>query len=369
MGRKRQPGATDRRINPRRLRRILEQNFEVIKERSNDLEVTIICEEPSCPDRSGNCSINLKTGAVHCWRCNMGTHIIPFLRKNGVEVEDESLEEIVSAGETSLDEFEQSINGQDEKAIVTPVELPEGFTRLDSVPDSIYTRMIGQMAQRKNLYLQDLAEAGAGFTRVGDWEPFCIFPVYELGKLVYYQGRTYAPRFEGNVTKKFPSKKDVPLGAGNWVYGYDRSVKAGVQVLIVVESILNVLSLRWELQCQGIEGVEPVAVFKHHISATQHIKLLASTASEICLMYDADSTADAWKEAESLGGNRIATVAAMPYQCRKCKATHPVQIVCPTCRETMKSIDANDDAKLALEMFRQRRQFSPANALLDSLGL
>lgn len=303
----------------------------------------LVCPDSGCPDKTGNRSVNLKTGLTNCWRCKQGGHVIPFLRRHDIEVDGESLEEIASID--VLEEIEKTIEGKQAPAPVE-VELPEGFTPLKDDQTSIYARLIGQMAQRKNLYLQDFIESGAGYTRLGDWEAFCIFPVWELGKLVYYQGRTYAPRFEGGITKKFPSKKFVPLGAGNWVYGYDRIIKPGVETVIIVESILNVLSLRWKLQCEGIKNVEPVAVFKHSISKVQLTKLFASSTKEFCIMYDGDATIDAWEEAQKLGGNRLATVATMPV-----------------------GIDANDNSELALAQFAKRQKYTPANALADSLDL
>ena len=329
-------------INPRYLRRLLVQHFDVIQERTNDIEVVIICPEDGCPDKSGNRSINLQTGFTNCWRCKKGGHVISFLRRHDIEVDTESLEEIVASN--PLEDLEKSLEEPVAQKTVS-IDLPEGFTPIASEPDCIYSRLIGQMAQRKHLYLQDFIDAGAGFTRMGEWEPFCIFPVWEMNKLVYYQGRTYAERFEGGSTKRFPNKKDVPVGAGNWVYGYDRIIKPDVQVVIIVESILNVLSLRWKLKCEKVKHVEPVAVFKHAISKVQLTKLFASSAKEFCIMYDGDATVDAWEEAQKLSGNRLATVATMPV-----------------------GIDANDDSTLAFERYLKRAKYTPGNALMDSLG-
>ena len=296
--------AKNKRINPHYLRRLLEQNFDLVKERSNDEEIVIICPEPGCPDKTGNCSINVQKGTVHCWRCNVSAHIIPFLTKHEVDFENESLEDLVT--DNPLESLEQSL--EDKAPQIVDIELPEGFTLLSQEPNSIYVKLIAQMAERKHLYLQDFIDIGAGFTRVGEWEPFCIFPVYELNKLVYYQGRTYAPRFEGSATKRFPHKNDVPIGASNWVFGYDRIIQPRVKIVIVVESILNVLSLRWKLKCESITHIEPVAVFKHAISKVQMTKLLASSADEFCIMYDGDATVDEWEEAKKLSGNRLAKI-------------------------------------------------------------
>jgi hypothetical protein len=338
---KQQPERTS--VGPHQLKKLLDLNFDVVKEASNSEEVVILCPQPNCNDRKGKCSVNIKKGLVHCWRCNYSAHAVVFLRQQGIDFEEDALQEIVSLN--PLEELEKELTQEEITAQVVPVELPDGFTPVAQAQDSIYVKLIAQMAQRKHLYLEDFIEAGVGFTRAGNWEPFAIFPVLERGLIVYYQGRTYAPRFEGKITKKFPDKKIVPLGAGNWLYGYDQIMRPGVDTVIVVESILNVLSLRWELKFRGITNIEPVAVFKHAISKVQLIKLLASEAQEVCIMYDGDATASAWNEAKKIGGSRKTTVAEMPV-----------------------GVDANDDVKLALERFQHRQIYTPANELLSVFG-
>lgn len=332
-----------RKIRPARLKRILEQHFEVVHERSNSEEIAIICDQPGCGDLTGNRSVNLKTGLTNCWRCNVGAHITTLLEKQGIEPDDED-----------LDDFVQIDNPVDlltpEAAPAKPadnheISLPAGFTPLAADPGCLHAYLIGKMARRKHLYLEDFIEAGVGFTRTGPWEAFAIFPVYELGRLVYYQGRTYGIGDEGKKTKKFPSKLDVPMGSRYWIYNYDAAVQVGVNTIIIVESILNVLSLRWALKNEGLTDVVPVAVFKHAVSAYQAPKILASRAKELCFMYDGDATESAWKEAGKFSGARHTTVARMPV-----------------------GVDANDNAELALERFALREEYSPANALLDGLA-
>jgi hypothetical protein len=321
-------------INPRRLRRILEQHFEVVKERSNSEEVTICCEQPHCHDSSGNCAINLKQGLVHCWKCNYSAHATTFLKQHDIDLDSEDFEESFDVEEKV--ELEEEVKAP----VGHEIQLPEGFTPLADWKTGTYARLISLMANRKHLYLDDFVEAGVGFTRVGPWEPFAIFPVYEMGKLVYYQGRTYGMAYEGKRTKKFPSKKDVPLGSKHWVYGYDEILKQDTEIVIAVESILNVLSLRWELKNRGISGVKPVAVFKHAVSTPQAAKLLLSPAKEICFQFDGDATDSAWHEALKLSGSRKTSVAEMPV-----------------------GVDSNDDAVLGVQRFLERRQYSPINSL------
>src|SRR5690606_30144754 len=189
-------------------------------------------------------------------------------------------------------------------------------------------------------------DAGAGFTREHPkWEPFCIFPVFEWGKVVYYQGRTYRdPKPDPETgkkpsTKQFPTKHEIPLGSRYWVYDIDRLRAPAAKVGIVVESMFNVYSLKNELQT---DEVVPVAIFKHKISPEQQAKLLTARGiKEICLMFDPDAIGAAWDSCRKLT-NVIKVTVAPPLP---------------------KGIDPNDDAKAAVKTFEQRKPFSSINSL------
>ena len=334
-------------ISPTQLKRLLELHFDVVDERCSPEEIVILCPEEGCGDSSGNRSFNLKSNFTNCWRCGKTSDVpkvaLYWLRRHGVEVDSEDLHSMPLL--SAADQLEQ------EMAAPAPVDhtvaLPAGFTRLIDDPHGAYAQLIGSMASRKHLELADLAEAGVGFTRSGHWEPFAIFPVYEFDRVVYYQGRTYGSGYEGQKTKKFPSRHEVPFGASHWVYGFNEALRPETQVLVIVESILNVLSLRKELAVRGLVGYEPVAVFKHAISRPQLTKLLVSSAPEFCILFDGDAIAGAWKEAQGLSGSRKTSVVRMPV-----------------------GVDANDDAQLAVDGILTRQVYSPTNELADSiLGL
>lgn len=342
---------TVKRLDSKNLRRLIEQNFDVIRDRSNDVELVIICPEAGCPDQTGNRSINLERGVTNCWRCSGANgHVFHFLRRHGVDfgIEDLSAKAALDDLIDPVAQIEADLTGG-AKLSSQPVRLPRGFTLCAEEPVSVYTRLIERMAWRKRLYIDDFNEAGVGFTRVDAlWEPYAIFPVYELGRLVYYQGRTYSAHREGKgSTKRFPAKTEVPAGAGHWVYNYDAALRSSTKILMVVESILNVLSLKRELKRRGWDQeVVPVAVFKHKISSAQWTKLAVSPAAELCFVYDSDATAASWDEASKLCGSKQLTITAMPP-----------------------GVDANDDAVVAVDQFTQRQAYSPAAHLAANLGL
>jgi hypothetical protein len=321
--------------SPQSLKRIISTYFDVVPSRSTNEELTFVCVELGCKDVSGNRSLNLKTGKTNCWRCGKGGDFFRWARRLGYEIEDDG------TNETNLNELDNLFQTKRrDVGHVVSVPLPEGFTKLSDEKDSVYFRLCSKMAAKKNLSIEDFTRAGAGFTRVGIWEPFCIFPVVEWGRAVYYQGRTYSDLFYENgkklPTKKFPSRSVVPKGSRYWVYNIDE-LRNGADCCIIVESILNVLSLKRELARRSIKGVIPVAIFKHAVSPEQYMKLTSiPSIGEFCMMFDEDAIADAYSHVE-----RKLFVPNMDK----------FSVV-----EMPEKVDANDDAELAVDLFLAKRK-------------
>jgi hypothetical protein len=325
------------------LKQEIENSFEIIRSRSNHNELTFICPQPGCGDTNGNRSVNLKNGKTNCWRCNVGGDFVQWAKRLGLR--------FANAGDlTSTMSLKELFNIKPEVRSILPVvakvKLPEGFTPLAEQPKSVYTRLIGEMAERKNLRLQDFIEAGCGFTRKDAlWEPFAIFPVFEYDTPVYYQGRTYAEQ-PGERTKKFPSNREVKYGAKYWIYNIDEARKKKANVLIIVESILNVLSLKWYLRDLGVDNVVPVAAFKHKVSLEQYYKMWKLPhVEEICLLFDHDAIKESWKDASKFTNKFSITVAEMPAG------------------DDNKKLDPNDDVALAWQTFGKRKDFRRYHAL------
>lgn len=331
-------------VSPQQLKHLLELHFDFVPERSFKEELCIICPE-GCGDRTGNRFFNLKTNFTNCWRCGSSSTApkiaLLWLKHQGIEVD--AVELVTPIELTPVDQFAE--NQQATAESISAVQLPAGFTRLDSQPNSCYVEFIEAMAKRKNLELEDFVQAGVGFTKEGSWEPFAIFPVVELNRTVYYQGRTYSLDTEGSKTKKFPGHWEVALGASNWLYNFNEIVKPDTEKVVIVESILNVLSWEKEMRRQGVTGIKAACVFKHAISPPQMRKLLASPAKEFVIIYDDDAIRSAWAECAKLNCNRRSTVVRMP-----------------------KKVDVNDNALLAWERFQERKGHSPLNALADIIS-
>ncbi len=257
------------------------------------------------------------------------------------------------AVDPDVNAVEEALSAVDQTKVLTPVvtdcKLPRGFTLCSDAPDSIYTKLIAEMAESKHLLLGDLEMARVGFTkRDPKWEPYAIFPVFEWGKVVYFQGRLYNSK-PGEATKRFPSRREVPLGSKYWVYNIDKA-RDYAHTIIIVESILNVLSLERKLFEEGIDHVVPVCVFKHAVSSPQSAKLLSLRGVyEFCFMFDADATAEAWRFAEKSSNHRKVTVAEIPQV------------------DGRKTFDPNDDVNIAWDRFVNRRRADVPSSVLVKL--
>ena len=326
------------------LKATVERLFSVIRDRSTDQELVFLCPVPGCGDETGNRSVNLRTAKTNCWKCNRGGDFFKWAKFLGY-----SVEEGTTAGVALEDvDLRPWVPQNEHSPVVRDIPLPQGFHFCADYPKSVYTQLIGEMAERKNLSLDDLTAAKVGFTKDSlKWEPYAIFPVLDYDRTVYWQGRTYddAP---GEPTKRFPDKTEAPYGAKYWVYGIDDLRRDKTPIVIVVESILNVLSLRRFMRENGLAGATPVSVFKHYLSTPQARKIIElSFVEEICLLYDHDATRAAWQKSSMIGDSVRTTVAQMPPGPGGAKN------------------DPNDDAATAWQVFETRTK---ADRLASSLA-
>ena len=330
------------------LKIVVDELFHVIKDRSTKTELVFVCPQPGCGDNTGNRSVNLQTGKTNCFRCNKGGDFVKWAKWLGYTIDETGVANAVPLEELN---FEMPVAEKERLPVVADIRLPDGFTYCHDKPRDVYTELIAEMAERKNLTIEDLMEARVGFTKLNlKWEPYAIFPVIEYGHVVYYQGRTYVDE-EGKPTKRFPDRQEAPYGAKYWIYGIDELRASKSQVVIVVESILNVLSLRKYMRENGLTGAVPVSVFKHYMSTPQKRKIMKmSHVKEVCLLYDHDATDSSWEKAPLLADTVKVSVAEMPPG--------------PGGRKN----DPNDDPATAWQVFTERRVSDGLNTLAAKIG-
>lgn len=322
------------------------RHFTVVQARSTVDELVILCPTCGGGDQSGNRSVNVRNGMTHCWKCEKNSGSFAWLaRKLGLTVEDDK--------PMAKPLSELTVKKYAPPASLAPpvlsIKLPDGFIPCSERPNSYYTELIGEMAARKNLTIEDFIAAGVGYTKTNTlWEPYAIFPVVDYGRVVYYQGRTYIDK-PGESTKRFPSRQEVSNGSMFWVYNIDEVRRKKAVTVIVMESILNVLSVKKVLAMAQIDDAVPVAVFKHAVSAPQAHKILVNAhVREICLLYDRDASRTSWMASPQLADRTVLSIAEMPEGPGGAKN------------------DPNDDAEAAVEAFLCRIRYSGKNAMLQA---
>jgi len=327
------------------LKQEISHTFQVVPHKSSNEELVILC--PECGDKSGHRSINLRTGQTFCFRCNKGQHnkgfFLAWAKALGYTFANES-----ELSTIPLRDLLAPVPPKSLIPVVSKIKLPKGFTPITEEPKSVYTKLITAMAVRKNLDFDAFAEAGVGFTRIAPkWEAFAIFPVREYNLDVYYQGRTYVD-VPGESTKLFPSKFDVKYGAAFWIYNIDELRNSRAKVAVVVESILNVLSLKRKFREIGCTDFVPVCVFKHYVSNVQVLKLIRCPhLKEICLLFDHDAIEATWKTVGTMTNQITLTVAEMPTL------------------DGNKKLDPNDNVDAALDALDTRRRYDFSSAIWE----
>jgi hypothetical protein len=336
-------------INSAALARFIDGHFEVVRNRSSGDEMFFVC--PICGDATGNRAVNLKTGLTNCWRCKekQPGHILSWLRSVGYEVNQDDIG--TSLGNQDIGAaVRQALSGTEgyRKRGAAACSLPKGFT---TVWDAVEQRrhkgacnLVSMMAADKNLSLDDMAEMGVGFVplRTGDpdWYLYAIFPVILHGYAVYFQGRDLL-----DGSKKFPSRDVAGSGCADWVYNLDELRDSSVRKAVIVESVLNVISLRKKLREQKIQDVVPVATFSAALSQRQRKMVFGMKhLAEVTIFFDHDATDKAWRFAEECfryarSGVSV-TVAEMPSVCGP-------------------KSDPNDDMDAAFEAWQRRAVFDP----------
>jgi len=325
------------------LKQEIEHTFQIVPHKCSHEELVFLC--PECGDKSGHRSVNLRTGQTFCFRCNKGQHnkgsFLGWAKALGYSFANEA-----ELSSIPLRDLLAPVPPKSLIPIISKVKLPDGFTPIAKEPKSVYSKLIIEMAQRKNLDYEAFVDAGVGFTRVDpQWEAFAIFPVREYDLNVYYQGRTYID-VPGESTKLFPNRSQVKYGAAFWVYNLDELRTTRAPIAVVVESILNVLSLRRKLRELGRTDMVPVCVFKHHVSTVQIVKLIrCSGLKEVCLLFDHDAIQATWRMVSAINNKITLTVAEMPML------------------NGNEKLDANDDVNAAIEAIDNRKRFNFSSAI------
>lgn len=189
-------------------------------------QINVPC--PYCPtrgkdiDRSGHLGISTARNKVHCVRCDWGHGNARkwLLESRGITVYSIDLDDLAS----SIDK----IDAEPPKFQYETVELPDGCVRFHA---GHLQTPFGQSLLDKNILPRMMKDLFA--CEYGRHSGYVIFPFYEHGDLVYWQGRGSTPAMLADKKRKKynPDKTEAPLGKAHWLYGFDDATKGGTAFL------------------------------------------------------------------------------------------------------------------------------------------
>ncbi len=236
----------------------------------------------------------------NCVRCDWGCRDVrAWLTKRGLSIVGEELGTARNLT-TALNEAKKILS--DEPANIWQqaqvLDYPEDFETFDDGDDELsFLGHYVNSLKEKHLSLDEMIEEKLGYCSSGPLTGYVIFPFFEDGKLVYWQGRGATPslRYDKRKRKYNPSKEVAPMGKNFWFYGLQHAVPDGFAILC--EGPLDQISLNGFAKRHYGEEAYALSVQGHTISFpspgrhplnSQLGKLFQLKPQSVCVLYDAD---------------------------------------------------------------------------------
>lgn len=180
--------------------------------------------------------------------------------------------------------LEASVGVPEAPRVAVPIAYPYSWQPV--------TEVLPYMAERR-ITLADAQEWRLGFCTQGTYANRLIFPVFENGALVYFQGRAMWPRPPGVSGSQYRKSLNPPANPGmanssDLLMNLDRA--RHYPRVAIVEGPMDCLRA----------GGDAVATFGKKISPAQTGRLIAAGVRAVDLMWDADAAAEIWQAAQWL---------------------------------------------------------------------
>lgn len=213
--------------------------------------------------------INLTKSKVHCFKCE--EQLTPFQLL--MELENIPDKNGVWTFLNLRQEYERYQDYKTEKLDRKEVQLPKEFRLIDDV-DSKLGKYAQNYVRKRGFRVKELATKGVGYCTHGKYLGYVIFPYYENGNLVFFQGRKF---IDIGPKMKNPEKSEFGVGKADIVYNSDSLYIYNCCYL--AESITNCLTLGD--RCCGLSGKS--------ISPKQFNKILTSPCEKFIVILDPDA--------------------------------------------------------------------------------
>lgn len=210
-------------------------------------EVNVRC--PYCirkkgtPDLSGHLGLNPEKNVAHCFRCGWSNKDLRgWLEGRGFDAAA-SIRFGQAADVPTLKNRAHKLRADRDEVVfvMQEVKLPEGVVPLTECDNPEYVNSL----LSKGLEFEEMEDLFACTRRSGpneDYSGYVIFPFWETGDLVFWQGRDIWKRKLRKINPATSEK--MPLGKGAWLYGYDDSKGKKGGTCWLSEGALDQKSLR-----------------------------------------------------------------------------------------------------------------------------
>lgn len=168
------------------------------------------------------------------------------------------------------------------------ITLPESFT-LISLGDSIYGTLARNYLKGRGFNIHKLSLQGIGYCTKGEYSGYIVFPFFQLGELVYFQGRRFIE--SAGPKMKNPDATVFGIGKESLIYNHDSLFM--YKRISIVESITNALTL----------GNYATATLGKAVTQNQVTLFIKASFEKAWILFDSDEDNKAYIEGLKLGMN------------------------------------------------------------------
>lgn len=179
-----------------------------------------------------------------------------------------------------------------------PIKLPESFKLLSKIPESLLGKAaMNYMTQKRNLNIARLSEKGVGFCSRGKYAGYVIFPIFERGKLIFFQGRKFT-----SLGIKMLNPEYEAFGVGKTEILYNQDALYIYKTCYLTESIINAETM----------GDRALASLGKKLSDIQIRKILNSPCQNLILLLDPDALEESIHLALVLSTTKLIKLVMLP---------------------------------------------------------
>jgi len=227
-----------------------------------------------CPYCGGGFSfgISMEKSHIHCFKC--GQVVSPVALVLHLEHGLSTYQDVYDFFKVheSFERYDFSTKKVDIE--LKAMELPESF-RLLNQGNTLLAKSARNYMKSRGFNIEKLSLKGIGYCTKGKYAGYIIFPIFERGKLIYFQGRKFinhwGPKMNNPPEEEYGISKDSILYNADALFMYNK--------VYLVESITNAETL----------GDNASGLLGKTISPYKLGKILKSPCQRISLMLDKDA--------------------------------------------------------------------------------